>query len=1838
VTLVAGAQSVALGSVPPTDAHGNNFGSVPITAGDLLLIIQMQDATIDFSNSTLYGANNATSGLDGLGATGYTNLGNSGKFEYVIATNNVPLTGGTLTFKGSGTGNGTVYSYTNAGPTATSGQKSFQIIRIPQYSNLRLSSNISPPPFNGAAGGVIAFEVSGNMNFNGFTVDVSGRGFRGGYSLVKNSVSNISDLYVAPANDQRVSGKGEGIAGTPRYMWDGYNQVDNVIEGLPGGSGGRGAPANAGGGGNDSNSGGAGGGNGGQGGVGGLGYQPIGGSTAPNGGRPGINLPSDYTRLVMGGGGGGGHANDALTGVKGGVGGGIVVINARSISGNGTINANGSDGQPGAYGQNPDGSGGGGAGGSVFVKVSNPVASASLTINANGGLGGNTQHDTGAVQPHGPGGGGGGGSVFYAIAAGTVNVNVNGGASGKTNSGQGTSHFAGDGNRGIQQTITVAKLPPYLQGSGSSCLPQLDTKMRIKTPGVPVKPGDTAAYLVTIVNKSAGGNAGGVQADVLFQPGFSFKDATVAYAGNSTGPVALANKGTSTEPLLGDFNIPAGDSITVTVTVTVGCITSGTYNSSAEALYLDPTRDYTAPNRLITAKTNAFAGTNTTYQVGGGNIPGSNFNGSASTAENVVVNNTAVTNNKISLPAASQSYCGSGNPPAISGSLPVSGSSFTYQWQSSADSTTFTDIAGATSKDYDPPLLQATIYYRREVIAAVCPAPNNSNIIKITIAHPLSNNTITAPAVTSFCASGDPAIITGSAPAGGDSTHTYQWQQSINGGGTFTDIAGATNADYDPPVLSTTTIYQRVVTTGICTAPLVSNKVTITVLKAITNNNIFPPATTSYCSQGGPAIINGNIPSGGTGTFQYQWQSSPDAAIYTDIPGATKNDYDMPVITATTYYRRLATSGACSTASVSSVVIITIQPGLGNNSIIAPAVVSFCGPGNPAVIQGSAATGGNGVYYYQWQSSPDGGAFTDIPGATNQNYDPPLLNATTYYQRVVTSGSCTTPLVSNQVSITVQPALAGNTITAPAITSFCGSGDPAVISGGTPTGGNGIYAFQWQSSSDNITFTDIPGATAQDFDPPAVSADTWYRRTVTSAGCAAPLISNVVKISVTPAVANNIITAPAVNSFCTSGNPAVITGSTPTGGTGAYAYQWQSSTDNVTFTDIPGATTKNYDPAMLNITTWYQRTVTSGVCSTPLVSNVVEITITPAIANNIITAPAMTGFCASGDPSPITGSAPTGGDGTFAYQWQSSTDNISFTDIAGATAKDFDPPSLTANTWYRRTITSGFCITPVVSNVVEITVTPQIANNIITAPAVTGFCSSSDPALITGSTPTGGTGAYIYQWQSSTDNITFSDIAGATAKTYDPPSISVTTWYRRTVTSGICNVPLISNVVNIIITPSPATPVPIAANVAVCSGNAATVSVASPQPGITYDWYDSATRTNHLFTGSTYVTGPLLLGKTYYVEATNGSCGSPSLASVTVTVNGIPAAPVVINNPAATCNGSAVTLSISNPLVGYTYNWYSAAAGGTALFSGTDFTTPVLSSDIIYYAEAVNGSGCVSTSRTAVNVTVNAIPQITVQDAGVCPGSTATLTASSTDNNAVINWYSASTGGSIIFTGGNFTTPALSTSTTYYAEAADNTTGCTATRTAVTAQILTALAAPVVTVDSTTISSVTFQWTAVPGAAGYQVSLDNGQTFVTPSSGSNGLIEKISGLQPEESVTVIVRAVGSLPCQLSTSSTAVTGKAVNPAGDLIYVPNAFTPNGDGKNDAVHVHSENIKSLKFYVYDQWGELIYTSTSLQNGWDGTYKGTKEPVGVYVYYLEAIMIDGHTVNKKGTITLLR
>jgi gliding motility-associated-like protein len=706
------------------------------------------------------------------------------------------------------------------------------------------------------------------------------------------------------------------------------------------------------------------------------------------------------------------------------------------------------------------------------------------------------------------------------------------------------------------------------------------------------------------------------------------------------------------------------------------------------------------------------------------------------------------------------------------------------------------------------------------------------------------------------------------------------------------------------------------------------------------------------------------------------------------------------------------------------------------------------------------------------------------------------------------------------------------------------------------------------------------------------------------------------------------------------GSSAKLIGHTPTPA-GTFAWQVLQAGKWV---NAPGVINgKDYQTAALanntasSITYSFRRQVTSGAVTYDSFNNV---TVQPAttITNNTVAASGSTVLCAGGSPPVINGSAPAGGTGALTYQWQTSADNVSFTDIIGAIARDYTPGTINATTYYRRKVTSGNCTTPTISNVVKITITPALKGNTIASPLTTTFCSSVDPAVITGSSPTGGNGSgtYLYQWQQSINNgATWTGIPGATSINYNPPPITVTTAFRRNVTSGICTLPVPSNTVTFIILSPPAN-VNVSAP-SICAGNKATLTVTSPNNTLTYIWYDSPAKTKVIFTGPVFITPVLQSNQSYYVEANNGGCSSPALTKVPVTVNTLPTAPLFQKTPVTVCTGSQATISIASPNAGITYTWYTAATGGSAVFTGTDFTTPAITNAITYYVEAANSTGCVSPTRSKADIVASPLPQITVQGASVCPGSPVTLVSNNADLGVTVNWYTAQTGGSSISTGNSFTTPPVNANTTYYAEAISNT--CvSATRTAALAQIILPLAAPVVQVLSEKAPDVVFQWGAVAGATGYQVSTDNGLTFTAPSTGANGTTHMVTGLSVGQTVSIIVRATGPSECQQSSNSAVATATITSPLTDEIYIANAFTPNGDGKNDVVYVHSENIKSLKFYIYSQWGELLFTSLNQQNGWDGTYKGQKEPVGVYVYYFEAIMNDGQQVNKKGTVTLLR
>jgi gliding motility-associated-like protein len=88
----------------------------------------------------------------------------------------------------------------------------------------------------------------------------------------------------------------------------------------------------------------------------------------------------------------------------------------------------------------------------------------------------------------------------------------------------------------------------------------------------------------------------------------------------------------------------------------------------------------------------------------------------------------------------------------------------------------------------------------------------------------------------------------------------------------------------------------------------------------------------------------------------------------------------------------------------------------------------------------------------------------------------------------------------------------------------------------------------------------------------------------------------------------------------------------------------------------------------------------------------------------------------------------------------------------------------------------------------------------------------------------------------------------------------------------------------------------------------------------------------------------------------------------------------------------------------------------------------------------------------------------------------------------------------------------------------------------------------------------------------------------------------------------------------------------------LYIPNAFTPNGNGVNDVWYVFGTGIKDIKIMIFDRWGEKIYESYDQFEGWDGRYKGQYQTPDVYIYEVQIVYLDGVQIFRHGTITLIR
>jgi len=228
---------------------------------------------------------------------------------------------------------------------------------------------------------------------------------------------------------------------------------------------------------------------------------------------------------------------------------------------------------------------------------------------------------------------------------------------------------------------------------------------------------------------------------------------------------------------------------------------------------------------------------------------------------------------------------------------------------------------------------------------------------------------------------------------------------------------------------------------------------------------------------------------------------------------------------------------------------------------------------------------------------------------------------------------------------------------------------------------------------------------------------------------------------------------------------------------------------------------------------------------------------------------------------------------------------------------------------------------------------------------------------------------------------------------------------------------------------------PVSADVNLCGPGSVTLTAAAADQVY---WYDAPVGGNLVATGSPFNTPFLNSTVTYYVQAGN-ICPSNRIAVQAI----INSATAPVGTDVTACGPDSVLLSatsINNIL------WFDAAIGGNQVGAGPTFMTPVLTTNATYYAEAQ--STCVSV-RTPVTAFITTINDPVGVDGSHCGAGTIVLSGSSVNT---VNWYDVPTGGSIISTGINFTTPLLTTTTIYYVEATDGI--CTSTRIPVTAIII----------------------------------------------------------------------------------------------------------------------------------------------------------------------------------------
>ncbi len=1202
----------------------------------------------------------------------------------------------------------------------------------------------------------------------------------------------------------------------------------------------------------------------------------------------------------------------------------------------------------------------------------------------------------------------------------------------------------------------------------------------------------------------------------------------------------------------------------------------------------NPDADYTyqwsasADNQTTATATNLPAGIHT--------ISVTDFKGCLTTAEITITEPTPVI---VDIVIDNNVNCNGGTDAqataTASGGTPDAGGNYTYQWDANASNQNSPTAIG----------LPAGTYTITVTDANGCTGTNSVEITEPNTLALIVNNDMD---VSCFGGNGGAASATAS---GGtpDLNGNYNYEWSASAGGFVT------------PTVTTLPAGTHTVTVTDDNGCTITGSVDISEPEELTVsidliNNVS-------CASGNDGAVTAN-PNGGTpnaaGNYMYQWSASTGnqtSQFANNLPTG------IHTLTVTDDNGCIATSEIEITEPTALGLTLTVDQDVN------------CGGGMDGAATATPSDGtpdATGNYNYQWSASAGNQMTASVAN----------LPAGTHTVTVTDDNGCE---ISGEVTVAEPPALSVDINLVNNVN--CGGGmdgeATAIPTGGTPdTFGN--YTYQWSASANDQATATASGLTAM-----------THTVTVTDAnGCTA---INSIEIT-EPVPVTAMIDISPVN--CNGGLDGSATAN-PSGGTpnpdGSYNYQWSANAGGVFTQTASGLAADTYTVIITD----------ANGCSTPPINVTVSEPLMPltlAISGQAPSCNANTDGSATVDP--------TGGTPSYSYEWSASagsqstqtalnivagTHSVTVTDLNGCTEiaeitidepetlgltlTPTDPAcfgeltgSITATVtggtlpytyeWSDGQMTAtadtlaqgnhSVIVTDAngctITDNLTLTAPPEIVLDINTQlTSCVGSCDGTASVLANG-----GAGGFTYEWDNGETTST------ATALCPGPHTVTVTD------ATG-CEV-----VGNLTINgPTPIFPGgPGPTPVSCVGGNdgAITIEPAGGTPSYTYEWFANGMSLG-TDSGASSTISDLVAGIYTLVITDANGCSTPPV-NITVIE---PLFPLTLDasGEGPSCNGGNDGFATVEPEGGtasYSYQW-SAETG----FQDTQTAFNLVPGT--YAVTVSDANGCTETAEvnigepSAVEFSLSSMP-------ATCFG----------DENGIIIIENA-TGGTPPYTYSVDNEIFVPDSTIFglaaglYTVYVQDVGGCVFTDEILVEQPFEVIvdAGPDVEIlfgDSIRLSA---QINQPPGN-------DFGFTW-SPPEGLDCTDCDEPYAMPLEDMTYIVTALDSITgCRASDDIRVNVNKDRN-----IFIPNAFSPDGDGANDIFMIFGGQgvVEVLSFRIYDRWGELVFedsnfTTNDPEHGWDGTFRGQESNPGVFVFFAEVEFIDGVRIPYTGDVTLVR